>query len=75
MGDPALSGHTPREQAMAARLAALTMLKTGTTTFLEAGTMIAFDAVAQRWKAVGIRGRIGRWCMDRAFAPERTRPR
>ncbi|NMN06675.1 cytosine/adenosine deaminase-related metal-dependent hydrolase [Novosphingobium sp. SG919] len=66
---PLYQGHTPEEQAIAARLAVLAMLKTGTTTFLEAGTLIAFDAVAQALEGTGIRGRIGRWCMDRAFAP------
>jgi cytosine/adenosine deaminase-related metal-dependent hydrolase len=67
---PLYHGHTPREQALAARLAALTMLKSGTTTFLEAGTILAFDEVAAALEPVGIRGRIGRWCMDRAFAPD-----
>lgn len=66
---PLYHGHTAKEQAIAARLAVLAMLKTGTTTFLEAGTLLAFDAVAEAIAGTGIRGRIGRWCMDRAFAP------
>ncbi|KPF56484.1 amidohydrolase [Novosphingobium sp. AAP1] len=66
---PLYQGHSAQEQAIAARLAVLAMLKTGTTTFLEAGTLIAFEAVAEALEGTGIRGRIGRWCMDRAFAP------
>ncbi|BEU99990.1 amidohydrolase family protein [Novosphingobium olei] len=67
---PLYQGHTPEEQAIAARLAVLSMLRTGTTTFLEAGTLIAFDAVAEAVADTGMRGRIGRWTMDRAFAPD-----
>lgn len=67
---PLYQGHTPAEQALAARLAVLSMLRTGTTAFMEAGTLIAFDAVAQALDDTGIRGRIGRWTMDRAFAPD-----
>ncbi|MCW1383743.1 amidohydrolase family protein [Novosphingobium sp. KCTC 2891] len=67
---PLYQGHTPSEQAIAARLAVLSMLRTGTTTFLEAGTLIAFDAVAEAISDTGMRGRIGRWTMDRAFAPD-----
>ena len=66
---PLYQGHSAAEQAIAAQLAVLAMLKTGTTTFLEAGTLIAFEAVARALEGTGIRGRIGRWCMDRAFAP------
>lgn len=67
---PLYWGHSAEEQALAAQLAVLAMLKTGTTTFLEAGTLIAFEAVAQALEETGIRGRIGRWCMDRAFSPQ-----
>lgn len=67
---PLYQGHTPREQAVAARLAVLSMLRTGTTSFMEAGTLIAFDAVAEALTGTGIRGRIGRWTMDRAFSPD-----
>lgn len=62
--------QTPEEQALGARLAVLSMLRTGTTCFLEAGTMIAFDEVTQAILDTGIRGRVGPWALDRAFAPD-----
>ena len=37
---PLYESHSPEEQAIAARLAALSMLRTGTTCFLEAGTFL-----------------------------------
>jgi cytosine/adenosine deaminase-related metal-dependent hydrolase len=66
---PLYEAHTPEEQALGARLAVLGMLRTGTTTFLEAGTMIAFDHVCEAIMDTGIRGRVGKWVLDRAFAP------
>jgi cytosine/adenosine deaminase-related metal-dependent hydrolase len=66
---PLYEAHTPEEQALGARLAVLGMLRTGTTTFLEAGTMIAFDPVCEAIMDTGIRGRVGKWVLDRAFAP------
>src|SRR5579871_3433747 len=66
---PLYEGQTPEEQGIGARLAVLSMLRTGTTTFLEAGTMIAFDEVMAAIEDTGIRARTGRWTMDRAFDP------
>lgn len=66
---PLYESHSPVEQATAARLAVLGMLRTGTTSFIEAGTMIAFDAVTEAIIDTGIRGRVGKWVLDRAFAP------
>ncbi len=62
--------QSPAEQAIGARLAVLGMLKTGTTCFLEAGTLIALDAVFAAIEGTGIRGRVGAWTMDRSFAPD-----
>ena len=67
---PLYEGQTPEEQAIGARLAILSMLRTGTTSFIEAGTMIAFDAVTEAILDTGIRGRVGAWVLDRAFAPD-----
>ncbi len=60
--------QTPQEQCLAAQLAAVSMLRTGTTCFLEAGTVKALDAVYEGMEAIGIRGRIGQWALDRAFS-------
>ena len=67
---PLYEGQTPDEQALGAKLAILSMLRTGTTCFVEAGTMIAFDAVTDAILETGIRGRVGAWVLDRAFAPD-----
>jgi cytosine/adenosine deaminase-related metal-dependent hydrolase len=60
--------QTPEEQCLAAQLAAVSMLRTGTTCFLEAGTVKALDSVFEGMDAIGIRGRIGQWVLDRAFS-------
>jgi 5-methylthioadenosine/S-adenosylhomocysteine deaminase len=62
--------QTPEEQALAGQLAAVSMLRTGTTCFLEAGTVTHLDSVFERMDAIGIRGRIGQWVLDRAFSPD-----
>ena len=43
---PLYETHNPREQAIGARLAALSMLRTGTTCFLEAATIFASATVS-----------------------------
>lgn len=67
---PLYESHSPAEQCLGARLAALSMLRTGTTTFLEAGTIIAMDPVFEALSDTGIRGRVGEWTLDRAFSPD-----
>ncbi len=66
---PLHQGQTAAEQALGARMSALAMLRTGTTCFLEAGTVLALDAVMAALHQTGIRARVGRWVLDRAFAP------
>ena len=66
---PLYQGQTPEEEGIAASLAALEMLRTGTTCFLEGGTVRYIDPVAEALDAIGIRGRIGLWMEDRAFDP------
>jgi cytosine/adenosine deaminase-related metal-dependent hydrolase len=67
---PLYESHSPEEQAIAAQLSAIGMLRTGTTCFMEAGTILALDAVFEALAETGIRGRVGEWAMDRAFRPE-----
>ncbi len=66
---PLYEGQTPAEQAIGARMTVLNMLRTGTTCFLEAGTIIAFDTVVEAIAGSGIRGIVGKWVQDTAFAP------
>jgi 5-methylthioadenosine/S-adenosylhomocysteine deaminase len=46
------------------------MVKTGTTTFCEAGTCIHPDAVLRAMPEVGIRGILGKWTWDLPQAPQ-----
>lgn len=66
---PLYKGHTAHEQVVSAKLAIAAMLRSGTTTFLEAGTVIAFDEVMAGIEGTGIRARNGRWTEDRAWDP------
>ncbi len=66
---PLYQAQTGEEEAVSASLASLEMLRTGTTTFLEAGTIRFLEPVAEALTSAGIRGRIGQWTEDRAFDP------
>jgi cytosine/adenosine deaminase-related metal-dependent hydrolase len=61
--------QSPADEQVAATLAALEMLRSGTTCFVEAGTILDLGAVVEALAATGIRGRVGQWVQDRAFAP------
>ena len=52
------------EERVSAQLAAAEMLRSGTTSFLEAGTINFLDEVIDGLEQVGIRGRVGRWVWD-----------
>lgn len=58
------SVHTAAEERLSGQLAAVEMLKSGTTSFLEAGTIRFLDDVVDGLVEVGIRGRVGRWVWD-----------
>ena len=66
---PLYGSITPEEEAAAAQLACLEMLRTGTTTFCEAGTLFDVPAVARAVDAVGLRAILGRWTWDLASGP------
>ena len=68
---PLYATITPEEEAAAAQLACLEMLRTGTTTFCEAGTLFDVPAVADAVEAVGLRAILGRWTWDLARGPGR----
>ena len=61
---PLYSVHRPEEEKISAQLAAVEMMKSGTTCFLEAGTIRFLDEVVEGLLDVGIRGRVGRWVWD-----------
>jgi cytosine/adenosine deaminase-related metal-dependent hydrolase len=69
---PLYEAHSAEDQAVGTELAALSMLRTGTTTFLEAGTIMALDPVFETIAKVGLRGRMGEWMLDRAFSPDQN---
>jgi cytosine/adenosine deaminase-related metal-dependent hydrolase len=57
---------TPPDERLSAQLAALEMLRSGTTSFIEAGSLDALDEVADALDEIGIRGRIGLRVWDQA---------
>ena len=58
------SVQRPEEEIVSAKLAAVEMLRSGTTCFLEAGTILHLDDVFDELSQVGIRGRVGKWIWD-----------
>ena len=66
---PVHFAHTPEDEKLAAQFAALEMLRTGTTTFLDAGTCCFLDHVVDGMRSMGIRGRVGQWSWDALDAP------
>lgn len=61
---PLYSVFRADEERTSGQLAAVEMLRSGTTTFLEAGTIRFLDEVIDGLVEVGIRGRVGRWVWD-----------
>jgi cytosine/adenosine deaminase-related metal-dependent hydrolase len=61
---PLYSTVTPAEEQAAALLACVEMIRTGTTTFCEAGTLFDVPAVADAVEQVGMRAILGRWTWD-----------
>lgn len=58
------------DERCSAQLAAVEMLRSGTTTFLEAGTIRLLDEVVDGLTEVGIRGRVGSWVWDLPPEPD-----
>ena len=67
---PLYSVYTAEEERLSAQLASVEMLKSGTTTILEAGTIRFLDDVFEALEEVGIRGRLGRWIWDLPPEPD-----
>lgn len=64
---PLFQCQTAADEKLSAQLSALKMIRGGTTTFLEAGTVIQLDAVMEGLAESGIRGRVGQWVEGRAW--------
>lgn len=67
---PLYSLYTAEEEKLSAQLAAAEMLRSGTTCFLEAGTIRFVDEVVEGLTEAGIRGRVGRWIWDLPPEPD-----
>src|SRR5262245_45799506 len=67
---PLYSVYTADDERLSAQLAAAEMLKSGTTAFLEAGTVRFVDALVDGLVEIGIRGRVGRWVWDLPPEPD-----
>jgi len=66
---PIFRAQTAEDERLSAQCAALAMIRYGTTTFVEAGTVLQLDAVMDGLEESGIRGRVGEWVEGRAFNP------
>jgi 5-methylthioadenosine/S-adenosylhomocysteine deaminase len=67
---PLYSVYSEDDERLSAQLAAAELLKSGCTSFLEAGTVRFVDAVVDGLVEAGIRARIGKWVWDLPPAPE-----
>jgi cytosine/adenosine deaminase-related metal-dependent hydrolase len=72
---PLYSLFDAAEERVSGQLAAVEMLRSGTTTFLEAGTIRFLDEVVDGLDEVGIRARVGRWVWDLPPEPSVYRQR
>lgn len=66
---PCHAAHGPVDDEMSALLTSLSLLLSGVTTVIEAGTVAHPDRVAMAMDAVGIRGTVGRWGWDEVGLP------
>lgn len=66
---PLHANVTPEDDEIAAQLTAAESLLRGVTTVLDAGTVAHPRRVAAGFRAVGIRGRVGRWGWDAPNSP------
>ena len=70
---PLYSVMTAEDEAHAALLAGLEMIRTGTTTFCEAGTLFEPAVVSRAVERLGMRAILGRWTWDLEAGPDRMR--
>jgi 5-methylthioadenosine/S-adenosylhomocysteine deaminase len=70
---PLYSVMTAEDEEHAALLAGIEMIRTGTTTFCEAGTLFEPAVVAAAVERLGMRAILGRWTWDLESGPDRMR--
>jgi len=70
---PLYAVMTAEDEQHAALLAGIEMIRTGTTTFCEAGTLFDTGAVADAVERLGMRAILGRWTWDLESGPDRMR--
>ena len=70
---PLYSVMTAEDEVHAALLAGIEMIRTGTTTFCEAGTLFEPAVVAAAVERLGMRAILGRWTWDLESGPDRMR--
>lgn len=70
---PIYSNLTPEDEYFSSLLAFIEMVRTGTTTFCEAGTCLYPEEIALGMRKIGIRGILGRWSSDSPSMPDRLR--
>lgn len=70
---PIYAALTPEDEYYATLLASIEMIKTGTTTFCEAGTCFHPDHVAEALTSIGLRGILGRWTWDLPPGPQQMK--
>jgi cytosine/adenosine deaminase-related metal-dependent hydrolase len=70
---PLYSVMTAEDEEHAALLAGIEMIRTGTTTFCEAGTLFEVAAVGRAMERLGMRAVLGRWTWDLESGPDRMR--
>lgn len=61
---PMEAAHTAESNAASARLAAMELIRSGTTSLIDMGTTLHEDAVFEVMKEVGLRGLFGKCMMD-----------
>ena len=64
---PRYFAHEESDENLSAKLCSIELLKSGTTTFIEAGTIRHLDAAIEGVQETGIRARVGKWVEGRAF--------
>jgi len=67
---PLFACVTPEEEYLLSKLVLTEALKTGTTTFVEGGTLKYPEAAIQAIEETGIRANLGRWTWDVPAEPQ-----
>ena len=67
---PRYIAHTEEDEQLSAKYCAVELMKAGTTTFVEAGTIRHLDHAIEGFREAGIRGRVGAWVEGRSYDDE-----